>query len=85
MKVRKTRKRRGFSLLELLAVVTILGIIAAVVIPRISVSAGAAKTNAHQSRGKQTTSPNPPLFLPPEAAVPPGTSPPNPKFNHRRP
>ncbi len=48
MKVRKTRKRRGFSLLELLAVVTILGIIAAVVIPRISVSAGTAKANAHQ-------------------------------------
>ena len=47
MKVRKTRKRRGFSLLELLAVVTILGIIAAVVIPRLSVSAGAAKANAN--------------------------------------
>ncbi len=50
MKVRKNthRKRRtlGFSLLELLAVVTILGIIAVVVIPRISVSASAAKTNA---------------------------------------
>lgn len=47
MKVRKTRKSRGFSLLELLAVVTILGIIAAVVIPRISVSAGTAKANAN--------------------------------------
>ncbi len=47
MKVRKTRKNRGFSLLELLAVVTILGIIAAVVIPRISVSASAAKTSAN--------------------------------------
>lgn len=47
MKVRKTRKNRGFSLLELLAVVTILGIIAAVVIPRISVSAGTAKANAN--------------------------------------
>jgi prepilin-type N-terminal cleavage/methylation domain-containing protein len=49
MKVRKNnRKRRssGFSLLELLAVVTILGIIAVVVIPRISVSAGTAKANA---------------------------------------
>ena len=49
MKVRtKRRKRSGFSLLELLAVVTILGIIAVVVIPRISVSAGVAKENAHK-------------------------------------
>jgi len=48
MKVRKTRKNRGFSLLELLAVVTILGIIAAVVIPRISVSANTAKANANE-------------------------------------
>ncbi len=47
MRIRKTRKNRGFSLLELLAVVTILGIIAAVVIPRISVSAGTAKANAN--------------------------------------
>lgn len=48
MKVIKTRKKRGFSLLELLAVVTILGIIAAVVIPRISVSAAKAKTSANE-------------------------------------
>ncbi|MFT5524262.1 MAG: prepilin-type N-terminal cleavage/methylation domain-containing protein [Pirellulaceae bacterium] len=49
MKVRTNRRKRsGFSLLELLAVVTILGIIAVVVIPRISVSAGVAKTNAHK-------------------------------------
>ena len=50
MKVRKNniRKRRslGFSLLELLAVVTILGIIAVVVIPRIAVSSNTAKANA---------------------------------------
>lgn len=45
-KVRKLRPF-GFSLLELLAVVTILGIIAVVVIPRITVSAGTAKTNAN--------------------------------------
>lgn len=47
---RKTRlsskSLRGFSLLELLAVVTILGIIALVVIPRISVSSTTAKNNA---------------------------------------
>jgi len=56
MKVRKTSRRRrlsGFSLLELLAVVTILGIIAVVVIPRISVSAGTAKQNtAAQSQAE---------------------------------
>ena len=40
------RKRQGFSLLELLAVVTILGIIALVVIPRIAASSTTAKTNA---------------------------------------
>lgn len=44
---RKAR-RAGFSLLELLAVVTILGIIAVVVVPRVAVSADAAKTNAHK-------------------------------------
>lgn len=41
-----SRSLRGFSLLELLAVVTILGIIAMVVIPRISVSSTTAKNNA---------------------------------------
>lgn len=46
-RIQKSRKRGGFSLLELLAVVTILGIIAVVVIPRISVSAGTAKENAN--------------------------------------
>lgn len=50
--MKKTRfnraaKRRGFSLLELLAVVTILGIIAVVIIPRISTSSATAKTNAN--------------------------------------
>src|SRR6476661_10317821 len=42
----RRRKRRGFSLLELVAVVTILGIIAVVVVPRISVSSTTAKTKA---------------------------------------
>ena len=36
-------RRSGFSLLELLAVVTILGIIAAIVIPRVTVSSANAK------------------------------------------
>ncbi len=35
--------RRGFSLLELLAVVTILGIIAAIIVPRVAVSSATAK------------------------------------------
>jgi prepilin-type N-terminal cleavage/methylation domain-containing protein len=43
----RRKNRRGFSLLELLAVVTILGIIAVVVIPRISVSSSTAKANAN--------------------------------------
>jgi prepilin-type N-terminal cleavage/methylation domain-containing protein len=38
------RRRRGFSLLELLAVVTILGIIAAIIVPRVTVSSSTAKT-----------------------------------------
>ena len=42
----RTDKRSGFSLLELLAVVTILGIIALVVIPRISASSTTAKENS---------------------------------------
>jgi general secretion pathway protein G len=36
-------KRAGFSLMELLAVVTILGIIAAIIVPRVTVSSDTAK------------------------------------------
>ncbi len=46
----KTNSRRqGFSLMELLAVVTILGIIAAIVVPRVTTSSDTAKAkvNAH--------------------------------------
>ena len=45
---RTTNSRRGFSLMELLAVVTILGIIAAIVVPRVSVSASTAKQKVHE-------------------------------------
>ncbi len=45
---RTTVKRKGFSLMELLAVVTILGIIAAIVVPRVSVSAATAKQKVHE-------------------------------------
>ena len=44
MKTRKGNKKGGFSLLELLAVVTILGIIAAIIVPRVTVSSDNAKT-----------------------------------------
>lgn len=43
MKSRQPKKRSGFSLLELLAVVTILGIIAAIIVPRVTVSSDTAK------------------------------------------
>jgi len=43
MKNRKRNKKGGFSLLELLAVVTILGIIAAIIVPRVTVSSDTAK------------------------------------------
>lgn len=42
------RVRKGFSLLELLAVVSILGVLAAVVIPRISTSKESAKTEVNK-------------------------------------
>ena len=43
----KNRKRcKAFSLLELLAVITLLGIIAVVVIPRIAISSSSAKLTA---------------------------------------
>ncbi len=42
----RNRKSQAFSLLELLAVVTILGVIAVVVIPRIAVSRRAALESA---------------------------------------
>lgn len=40
---RQGLRKRGFSLLELLAVVTILGIIAAIIVPRVAVSSTTAK------------------------------------------
>ena len=42
----RRRSKEGFSLLELLIVVVILGILAAVIIPRFTVSATEAKKNA---------------------------------------
>ncbi len=45
--MKRPAKHRGFSLLELLAVVTILGIIAAMVVPRVTSSSAAAKQKVH--------------------------------------
>jgi prepilin-type N-terminal cleavage/methylation domain-containing protein len=46
------KKQHGFSLLELLAVVTILGIIAVVVVPRLGSSTATAKTKmCYQYKG----------------------------------
>ena len=42
-----TRKRTGFSLMELLAVVTILGIIAAIIVPRVITSSDTSKQKVH--------------------------------------
>src|SRR5437667_226890 len=49
MKSVSNHKRSAFSLMELLAVVTILGIIAAIIVPRVAVSSDTAKTkvNSH--------------------------------------
>ncbi len=45
--MQKRKRHSGFSLLELLAVVTILGIIAAMIIPRVSSSSNTARQNVH--------------------------------------
>jgi general secretion pathway protein G len=45
--MKKSTKRSAFSLLELLAVVVILGIIAAVVVPRVTTSADTARTKVN--------------------------------------
>lgn len=47
---RPNNRRQAFSLMELLAVVTILGIIAAIIVPRVTASSDTAKTKvaAHQ-------------------------------------
>jgi prepilin-type N-terminal cleavage/methylation domain-containing protein len=47
--IRRERKQAGFSLMELLAVVTILGIIAALIVPRLANSSDSAKAkvNSH--------------------------------------
>jgi len=50
---RSAIKRSGFSLMELLAVVTILGIIAAIIVPRVAISSDTAKAKVN-SHNKST-------------------------------
>jgi general secretion pathway protein G len=47
MKASRLSRRSGFSLMELLAVVTILGIIAAIIVPRVALSSDTAKTKVN--------------------------------------
>lgn len=44
---RSRHRRHAFSLMELLAVVTILGIIAAIIVPRVTTSSDTAKAKVH--------------------------------------
>lgn len=46
--MRKHTVRKAFSLLELLAVVVILGILAAAIVPRVMVSSQDARTSVHE-------------------------------------
>ena len=50
------RRRHGFTLIEILAVVVILGILAVVVVPRVLASSATAKTNAcYQNKSSVNT------------------------------
>ena len=49
LQARSSSTSKGFTLLEMLIVVTIIGVLAAVVIPRFSISTGQAKENANAS------------------------------------
>ena len=45
----KNNNKKGFTLMEMLIVVTIIGILAAIVLPRFVTSSGAAKNSAHKA------------------------------------
>ncbi len=54
---KNNRQRSGFTLVEILAVVVILGILAAVVVPRVLASSATAKTNScYQNKAVINTS-----------------------------
>ena len=46
MAIKRNGRRRAFTLIEILAVVVILGILAVIVVPRVLASSATAKTNA---------------------------------------
>ncbi|MEN1681707.1 MAG: prepilin-type N-terminal cleavage/methylation domain-containing protein [Planctomycetota bacterium] len=54
--MRLARRPAGFSLMELLLVILILGIIAAIIVPRVSVSTEAARTKVRESQITQMNS-----------------------------
>lgn len=52
----ESRTPRGFSLMELLVVVTILGILAAIIVPRITTTSSTAQQRADESNRVQINS-----------------------------
>lgn len=54
-KMRNTKKRKGFTLIELIVVIAILGILIAIAVPRLSGFQGTAARRANESNAKLLT------------------------------